>query len=143
MDSGKMKYKYFFIMRHGERADWGGEKPIREGDSQLTSRGHEQAYLTGEYIKKVSFYIIIPTSSFSHSLSVTLKLTQTVNILCQFIQLIIAQLKIISSPCARTVQTAGQVCKAIGLSDITIHNGMCDTYNKMDMPLKLKQLELQ
>eukprot|EP01017_Pseudomicrothorax_dubius_P004523 TRINITY_DN1092_c0_g4_i5.p1 TRINITY_DN1092_c0_g4~~TRINITY_DN1092_c0_g4_i5.p1 ORF type:complete len:309 (+),score=76.50 TRINITY_DN1092_c0_g4_i5:68-928(+) len=53
----KTKTKMLFVVRHGERGDDKGEKPLIHGDTHLTSHGVDQARETGRYIRsKVAQY---------------------------------------------------------------------------------------
>jgi broad specificity phosphatase PhoE len=103
----KIKDKLLFIVRHGERMDMIENidyNTLKFGryDTELTDEGHNQAYKVGN---KISIYL--GENNY--------KSTNTV---------------IISSPFARTLQTAGQVSRALDTKlPIFIENGLSEHLN--------------
>jgi broad specificity phosphatase PhoE len=96
--------KLIIVVRHGERADYAGQKPrLYKFDPELTEKGHKQAYITGELIKTF--------------LESEFKLDfKNMNIaLC-------------SSPFARTLQTSRNLKNAFGINHLSLYvdNGLSE-----------------
>ena len=92
--SSQTRLRYLFVIRHGERKDHEPELyPEYEShpDAPLTPKGHDQAQKTGLFLK--NFVTTLQKENVKTAVSVTVE----------------------SSPFARCLQTAAEICKLIGV----------------------------
>ncbi len=114
----KKKDRLIVVMRHGERSDLAGtEVKLSMSDPNLTEIGKSQAFAAGKRLKEI-LEELLQNSQDSHSPYTPIDLNEN-------------KIAIISSPFARTLETAKYAKNGMGLNaPIFIENGLSEFISK-------------